>query len=130
MNGTTRRFVRTRLASRPETPSRARGILAASCRDWACPQYLESGSLAVSELVTNAVRHAGTDADIRLDLTFADDGFTVAVHDEGDGEPAIAPDRGLQAGGRGLAIVASLSAGWGVEAEGDGKTVWCRLPAP
>lgn len=135
MSGVVRRSVHTRLTPHSGAPGQARAVLAASCRDWAVPQFLEPGALAVSELVTNAVRHAGTD--IGLDLTLTGEGLTVAVHDGGGGEPAIVPVAvpavGLSTGGRGLAIVASLSADWGVESdqtEQGGKTVWCLLRRP
>lgn len=128
MSGVAPRSVHTQYAPRPDAPSQARELLAASCREWAVPQYLETGALVVSELVTNAVRHAETD--IGLDLTLTGEGLTVAVHDEGAGAPAIVPPAERLAGGRGLAIVESLSAEWGVETGQRGKTVWCRLDLP
>jgi anti-sigma regulatory factor (Ser/Thr protein kinase) len=91
----------------------------------------EDLALLVSELVTNAVRHAGLSSRDPIDVKLVNGGRTVrlAVHDGGHGF-AFSParDEGPPvAGGRGLAIVDALSASWGVDREGDGCTVWCEL---
>ena len=41
--------------------------------------------------------------------------------------PTVATDRGLQAGGRGLALVAQLAEQWGYEVHEDSKEVWAEL---
>lgn len=125
MRDVSQHSVRTRLAPTADAPAQARDFFAASCRGWATPQYLEAGTLAISELVTNAVLHAGTEIRVELILTGA--GLTVAVHDGGDGEPLIVPPDRRLLGGRGLAMVAKISAAWGVHATDGGKTVWCRF---
>jgi anti-sigma regulatory factor (Ser/Thr protein kinase) len=117
-----------RLAPVADAPRRARDFLTATCLDWGATQFLESGGLAVSELVTNAVRYAGTE--IRLGLELAGLVLTVTVHDSGTGEPRIVPPDQRLAGGRGLAMVAKLAESWGVDARDGGKSVWCRLRAP
>jgi two-component sensor histidine kinase len=84
-------------------------------------------SLVVSELATNAVRHA--DGTYEVIITLDDGGVTVAVADSNPKLPERrAPD---VEGGRGLTIVAALTSDWGAEpVEGDGKLVWGRLSAP
>lgn len=110
----------------PDAPGRARDFVADTCRRWKVPSFLETGLLIVSELVTNAVVHAGTA--LRVTLSLASGVLTVAVHDQAPGMPRIIPpeQRGLF-GGRGLAMVADLADAWGVDAGRVGKTVWCRL---
>jgi len=81
--------------------------------------------LLVSELVTNAVRHARSDRfEVRLEVS--PETLRLEVHDEGAGfEPEIAPsDDGT--GGYGLFIVDRLADRWGVEREAGG-VIWLEL---
>jgi len=71
--------------------------------------------LLVSELVTNAVRHAAGEH-VRLIVTLDDRALRVEVHDPGEGfelhEPAPDPAR---PSGWGLYLVAELADRWGVD---------------
>jgi anti-sigma regulatory factor (Ser/Thr protein kinase) len=81
--------------------------------------------LLVSELVTNAVRHARGEAfEVRLQVQ--PDVLRLEVHDHGTGfEPRIKPsDDGC--GGYGLYIVDRLADRWGVERDAGG-TIWLEL---
>ena len=81
--------------------------------------------LLVSELVTNAVRHARSDRfEVRLEVR--PDKLRLELHDEGGGfEPNIAPsDDG--SGGYGLYIVDRLADRWGVERDAGG-VIWLEL---
>ena len=112
-----------------DAPRAARDFAARTLRRWGVPQWGEPVGLVVSELVTNAVRHAGTRATLRL--VPAPGGLVVEVDDAADGRPHIVPpDRRAADGGLGLAIVDRLSEDWGFEARPDGKTVWARLSLP
>jgi anti-sigma regulatory factor (Ser/Thr protein kinase) len=89
-------------------------------------------ALVVSELVTNAIRHARLDAGdpIHLDVMSMDGHVRVAVHDSGPGFDPPGHNGGASAnGGFGLGIVAALSDEWGVERRADGCTVWCSVPS-
>ncbi|HEX8204698.1 MAG TPA: ATP-binding protein [Solirubrobacteraceae bacterium] len=81
--------------------------------------------LLVSELVTNAVRHARTER-FEVKLEVAPDRLRLEVHDEGGGfVPEIAPsDDG--SGGYGLFIVERLADRWGVERDAGG-VIWLEL---
>ena len=84
--------------------------------------------LLVSELVTNAVRHAQSERfEVRLDVT--PERLRLEVHDEGAGfVPRIAPsDDGT--GGYGLFIVDRLADRWGVERDAGG-VIWLELDRP
>ncbi|HEX8005213.1 MAG TPA: SpoIIE family protein phosphatase [Trebonia sp.] len=95
--------------------------------------------LLVSELVANAVQHAGTDLEVTCKL--AGGALEVAVTDR---HPARAlPDPPLaggpgSAGGlltdperrRGLMLPSALASAWGVTYTGSAKTVWFRLCLP
>ena len=86
-------------------------------------------TLLVSELVTNAVVHAGSEVEVsvRLSPTAA----RIEVTD--DSTESINPRDATQEedSGRGLALVGSLARRWGVRpAPGGGKTVWFEVDAP
>jgi anti-sigma regulatory factor (Ser/Thr protein kinase) len=95
---------------------------------WDLAQLADDVQLGVSELVTNAVRHAGTELTLSLRL---DGALTVEVHDAEPKlrQPARAPqpDAGH---GRGLRIVEAISTEWGVTADAGGKSVWFNLALP
>jgi len=78
--------------------------------------------LLTSELVTNAVLHAGTPLELTVTVS---DCVTVMVHDIGDGEPQITSG---EVGGWGLRLVDQLSVRWGVLPADPGKIVWFDLP--
>jgi anti-sigma regulatory factor (Ser/Thr protein kinase) len=90
--------------------------------------------LLVSELVTNAVRHAGLRADdrIRLLVERSATGLHVEVHDPGTGFELRAPQPDpARASGWGLYLVAELADRWGMEGAGPGTQIWFELdPEP
>lgn len=81
--------------------------------------------LLVSELVTNAVRHArGERFEVRLEVR--PDALRLEVHDDGAGfDPRIQPS-GDGTGGYGLYIVDRLADRWGAEG-GDGGMIWLEV---
>lgn len=81
--------------------------------------------LLVSELVTNAVRHAcSEDFEVRLEVK--PDLLRLEVHDGGDGfEPRIAPSED-GGGGYGLFLVDRLADRWGVERDAGG-VIWLEV---
>ncbi|HMJ74578.1 MAG TPA: ATP-binding protein, partial [Iamia sp.] len=113
----------------PSAASAARNALL-SLEERVDGPVLDDIRLLVSELVTNAIRHAGAAAAIECRL-LGSGAFEVAVTDHGDGVPApVSPYEG-DTRGHGLRIVDSLSNTWGVRPEGTGgKTVWARVDPP
>jgi two-component sensor histidine kinase len=84
--------------------------------------------LLVSEVVTNAVRHAAGGM-ILLDATLSPDHLLVRVHDESSQLP-VRRAAG-ETGGWGLGLLDELSKQWGVEAHSrDGKSVWFEVGEP
>jgi len=85
--------------------------------------------LLVSELVTNAVRHANLDDGdvILLVIELADSTLRVEVHDPGGGfiPSAPSPDP-ARPSGWGLYLVAELADRWGVDSD-DRTLVWFEL---
>jgi anti-sigma regulatory factor (Ser/Thr protein kinase) len=89
--------------------------------------------LLVSELVTNAVRHAGLASGdpIRLAIDADDGALRVEVLDRGSGfEPrAPAPDP-ARASGWGLFLVEQLADRWGMEGADPGTRIWFEVDRP
>jgi two-component sensor histidine kinase len=110
-------------------PHKAREAVRAALSSWGLPhdELVSLGEMIVTELVTNAVRHAGGHAV----LCMSADGNTVtlSVHDESPAPPASRePD---DYGGRGLHVVEALSTSYGYQQyPEDGKSVWAQLCAP
>jgi anti-sigma regulatory factor (Ser/Thr protein kinase) len=115
-----------RFPNRPESVTQARRF-ARSLVDDDPVEIADAVELMVSELATNAVRHAATHFTVRVDR----DGLNlrVAVTDEGPGHPELRSPAPVEPTGRGLQIVRALSDDWGVTAldNGQGKTVWFTL---
>jgi anti-sigma regulatory factor (Ser/Thr protein kinase) len=88
---------------------------------------MDAAVLLVSELVNNAILHAGSsDVDVQVDI--GGDSVVVAVGDRDPAPPVMRQTASTGPGGRGLAIVARCSEQWGVSAQaGGGKRVWFRL---
>jgi anti-sigma regulatory factor (Ser/Thr protein kinase) len=93
-------------------------------------QRMRDVRLLVSELVTNAVRHAGLSADdrIRLIVAIGDGALRVEVHDPGQGfEPRPPAPDPARTSGWGLYLVAELADRWGVEGAAPGTRIWFEL---
>ncbi|HSM65636.1 MAG TPA: ATP-binding protein, partial [Ilumatobacteraceae bacterium] len=82
--------------------------------------------LVVSELVTNVVRHAGTDGEV--EVWSCPDEVRIEVHDAAAAVPHMRAAGG-SGGGFGLRIVDRLATAWGHRSSRRGKTVWAVLSA-
>jgi anti-sigma regulatory factor (Ser/Thr protein kinase) len=86
--------------------------------------------LLVSELVTNAVRHAGLVRGdrIRLVVEVGERAVRVEVHDPGHGfTPRPPRPDPARTSGWGLYLVDELADRWGVDGAGQGSRVWFEL---
>lgn len=98
--------------------------------DQAPPQLCQTAALLVSELVTNAVRHAGTpEFVVELEYAPADGRLWVGVTDTGRGHPIPRTPAATDEHGRGLQLVATLADRWGAHRRRSTreKTVWFEL---
>ncbi|MGW1158108.1 SpoIIE family protein phosphatase [Streptomyces sp. NPDC002519] len=135
--------VRTTLPGGPLAPGAARRFVCAALSMWAeaaepdtfTERLADDALVVVSELVTNAVVHAGTDVDIVCRLHETDDeppGLLVEVSDHHPSRPVRDETtecaHGIPEYGRGLRLVAALSTAWGITYRTATKTVWARLP--
>ncbi len=105
-----------------EAPALARDFLRGSTCVEHHSEVVDDAVLLVSELVTNSVLHGGPPVVVAVDC----DEATLQVRVR-DGSPPLPAPRDAASGdenGRGLALVAEMSADWGVDTEEDGKHVW------
>ena len=90
-------------------------------------------ALVISELLSNAIRHAQSLPGSRLQVTWnvAKESVEVAVSDGGSPTRPRQTKASLSSpGGRGLGIVEHLSRTWGVRSGSFGLTVWAVIPVP
>ena len=96
---------------------------------WGLSELEPVASLVATELVTNAVIHADAGPS-QLTLRVRGGRLRIEVSDGDSSRLPRRMHRDVTAeGGRGLALVESLSAAWGTMRPriGHGKTVWCEL---
>jgi anti-sigma regulatory factor (Ser/Thr protein kinase) len=117
----------------PSSVGTARRELGADLRTHGIPESLVADAILVlSELMSNAVRHAdplpGTR--VRVAWTLTGGSLEIAVSDGGGrGRPHSEMPSVTSTSGRGLGIVEHLSSRWGVRTnEPVGSTVWATLP--
>jgi anti-sigma regulatory factor (Ser/Thr protein kinase) len=112
----------------------ARELLSEMFADTMPEPTMQNLHLLTTELVTNAVLHAGAGASDAIELRVANaaDSMRVSVTDPGRGEetPHVEKPNPEVPGGMGLYLVDQLSSRWGVERLGGGsKRVWFELAA-
>jgi anti-sigma regulatory factor (Ser/Thr protein kinase) len=93
--------------------------------DWGADDRIDDVRLVASELVTNAVRHAGSE--LTVTLSRGAGRLRVAVADGGTELPHVVSAKATAASGRGLKLVQAVSADWGCERRADGKVVWADV---
>lgn len=123
LNGVPERSVASwRLARRPQEVARARRLVRRQLLDWHLPEAVDTAELLVSEVVTNALRHARHQS-VRLRLVHADN-LLCEVADDTHAWPALVDAASDSECGRGLRVVSELALEWGVSRSAEGKTVW------
>jgi anti-sigma regulatory factor (Ser/Thr protein kinase) len=114
------------LAKRPTAPAEARSRVRAAIRDWGASVDSETAELLTSELVTNAFRHE-TGSVITLAMRLSASGLRIEVHDTSPVLPVVTDAAADAETGRGLVLVAALSADWGSYRTPAGKVVYFVL---
>lgn len=109
-----------------EGPAQARAVVAELSERLGFQDVRDDVTLVVSEMVTNAVRHASPP--VALEIQAEGGRVHIAVR---DGSPDAPQPRAAPTdaeGGRGLLLVDLLCEDHGVQADPPGKTVWATLP--
>lgn len=114
------------LAALPASVAQARRFVRLRLDALAVPEPpLEDAVLLTSELVTNALLHAGSDLEVRLQTD--PHRVRVEVHDGGQRLPLAATAAPDATSGRGLLLVRQLANDWGVDRAASGKSVWFEI---
>ena len=119
----------TALDLSPQSVRQARNVFqSAADRLGLSPEARHAGSLAVSEMVTNAISHGSEPIELRTVLEPTS--IRVEVSDCGPEMPISSVEKPEAIGGRGLGIIEAIAQAWGYDRHGDdgGKTVWFTLP--
>ncbi len=91
-------------------------------------EWAERAALAVSELVTNAVVHAGSNIELHVHLSATS--LRVEIADHSTHSPSTRSHAVTAVTGRGLHLVESSVDRWDIETDADGKTVWFEIGEP
>ena len=112
----------------PESARDARRLVSLALDVWGMNGVRDVAEVVVSELLTNAVKHARRDS-VRVTVTrLSRERVQVAVVDLSRKHPQPRAASANEESGRGLEIVNALSRGrWGVDTLPWGKRVWADL---
>ena len=92
-------------------------------------ELMHTVELVISELVTNAVRHAGT-GQVSLSVQLVQAGLRIEVDDSNPVLPQLClPDEHAE-NGRGLFLVAVLADRYGADPTPTGKRCWAEIALP
>lgn len=105
----------------------ARSFTAGQLAAWDLEDLAFTAELIVSELVTNAIRHASGPVDLRL---IRDVNLILEVSDGSNTSPHLRQAQADDEGGRGLFLVAQYAQGWGTRYTSEGKTIWAEQLLP
>ncbi len=124
-----RRTVLTVPQADPGQIRSARDDVRAMLHDWSSADQFESAVLLVSELVTNVLVHTDGNATLIARVTGMPGTrrLHVEVSDGSDDMPHRRDPGELASSGRGLFLIEELADAWGVDPQGDGKSIWFDL---
>jgi serine phosphatase RsbU (regulator of sigma subunit) len=105
----------------------ARRFLCTTLAGWDLGVLADTAELLVSELVTNAIRHASGSVGLRL---LRGQALVCEVTDRSPLAPQLRTPDDFDTTGRGVQLVNMLTQRWGTRSIPGGKIVWCELPIP
>ncbi|MEU7470651.1 SpoIIE family protein phosphatase [Streptomyces sp. NPDC044984] len=111
------------LPADPAVVAEARRTSTRQLARWGLDDLVFTTELVVSELVTNAIRHAGGPVRLRL---IRERALVCEVFDGGATAPHLRHPRAMDEGGRGLLLVSQLAQRWGTRFVPDGKIIWAE----
>jgi len=120
-------LARAQMTLRPEPQQVAAGrrFTRETLTAWQHTELADIACLLVSEILTNAVRHARQTISLRLHHTVRE--VIAEITDDNPQLPQLILPAPAGENGRGLTLVDALAATWGARPSGTGKTVWFTL---
>lgn len=121
------RIMSCELPADPSVVAQARTMAAEQLGDWGLDDLVYTTELVVSELVTNAIRHASGPIRLRVirDLV-----LICEVSDASSTSPHLRHARTTDEGGRGLFLISQFTQRWGTRHTPEGKIIWAEQPLP
>ncbi|WP_078888432.1 PAS domain S-box protein [Streptomyces sclerotialus] len=116
------------LPATPSAVSDGRAFLTAALARWDRTEVADEACLLVSEILTNAIRHAQGPLRLRLRMSRSD--LTAEVSDRTSRRPQLRLARTDEESGRGLFLVDTLADSWGTHPTDEGKIIWFTLRLP
>ncbi|MEU7137318.1 SpoIIE family protein phosphatase [Streptomyces sp. NPDC046261] len=113
------------LPSDPAVVAGARADITAQLSRWGLEEAAFTTELVISELITNAIRHASGPIRVRL---LRDRALICEVSDTSSTSPHLRYAADEDEGGRGLFLVAQLAERWGTRYTPGGKVIWAEQP--
>jgi hypothetical protein len=107
--------------------SQARCLIREPLQRWGLSELVPTTELLVSELVTNAIRHATGEVTLRMVL---EGSLVCEVLDGSAALPRLRHAGRDEECGRGLEVVSQLAQRWGARRTPQGKIVWCEQALP
>nr|WP_260867517.1 SpoIIE family protein phosphatase/ATP-binding protein [Streptomyces sp. SAJ15] len=114
----------------PTEPSAVAGMRAAVTErltDWGLDEVAFTTELILSELITNAIRHASGPIRVRL---LHDRALICEVSDGSSTSPHLRYATSTDEGGRGLFLVSQFAERWGTRYTAEGKVIWAEQLLP
>jgi anti-sigma regulatory factor (Ser/Thr protein kinase) len=121
-----------RFSATERAPGEARRAARECLRSWRLDSIVESVELLASELITNACKATGSQADaVAMRLSATPGALILEVWDANDTAPRRQAADLHAEDGRGLMLVEALASQWHFyRPRSGGKVVWCSLPLP
>lgn len=117
--------VRRTLPPHPSSVGAARRLVREELERSGRVDLCDTAELLVSEIVTNALVHAGTPIEVHARVR--GDALRVEISDGSAAAPAIRHHSSMAGTGRGLRLLQAMVESWGTELRALGKTVWFEL---
>ncbi|AEW92493.1 MULTISPECIES: SpoIIE family protein phosphatase/ATP-binding protein [Streptomycetaceae] len=117
-------MARWEVPSDPAAVSTVRAAVTRQLTEWGLEESAFTAELVLSELITNAIRHASGPIGVRL---LRDHALICEVSDTSSTSPHLRYAATTDEGGRGLFLVAQFADRWGTRYTATGKVIWAEL---
>ncbi|MET7855683.1 SpoIIE family protein phosphatase [Streptomyces sp. NPDC005318] len=111
----------------PAAVRELRAAVAEKLDDWDLSDLAFTTELVLSELITNAIRHASAPVRVRL---LRDRTLICEVSDGSSTSPHLRYAATMDEGGRGLFLVSRIAEHWGTRYTPEGKVIWAQQALP